>query len=82
MALPRAGSHVDYEWDSTPKGPGSPLCPDMMSPDTMKRCILCGTETEGIEDKVLSKKILSEQQYHPLGLQKEDQEEILLSQNS
>ena len=58
------------------------LCPDMMSPDTMKRCILCGTEIEGIEDKVLSKKILSEQQYHPLGLQKKDQEEILLSQNS
>ena len=44
----------------------------------MKRCILCGTEIEGIKDKMLSKKILSEQQYHPLGLQKKDKEEILL----
>ena len=78
MALPRAGSHVDKEWDSTPKGPGSSLCPAMMRPGTMKRCILCGTEIEGIKDKMLSKKILSEQQYHPLGLQKKDQEEILL----
>ena len=38
----------------------------------------CGTEIEGIKDKMLSKKILSEQQYHPLGLQKKDKEEILL----
>ena len=60
------------------KSPGSSLCPDIISPDTMKRCILCGTEIAGIKDKMLSKKILSEQQYHPLELQKKDQEEILL----
>ena len=49
MALPRARSHDVQEWDST-KGPGSSLCPDIMSLDTMKRCILCGTVLKGEMD--------------------------------
>ena len=50
MTLPRARSHDVQEWDSTPKGPGSSLCPDIMSLDTMKRCILCGTVLKGEMD--------------------------------
>ena len=50
MTLPRARSHDVQEWDSTPKGPGSSLCPDIMSLDTMERCILCGTVVKGEMD--------------------------------
>ena len=54
MALPRAGSHDVKEWDSTLKGPGRSLCPDIMSLDTMKRCILCGTVLKGEMDYVFN----------------------------
>ena len=54
MALPRAGSHDVKEWDSTLKGPGCSLCPDIMSLDTMKRCILCGTVLKGEMDYIFN----------------------------
>ena len=50
MTLPRARSHDVQEWDSTSKGPGSSLCPDIMSLHTMKRCILLGTVLKGEMD--------------------------------
>ena len=50
MTLPRARSHDIQEWDSTSEGPGSSLCPNIMSLNTMKRCILCGTVLKGEMD--------------------------------